>query len=85
MQVTFEFEGQSRTIDVTDGSPSRPLIVLLHDDPQSRLHERVPDRRVVMVCETLGLRDRPLDDLFQFRFALLIRGCAAGQQRTREN
>jgi hypothetical protein len=38
-----------------------------------------------MVGETLGLRDRPLDDLFQFRIALLIRGCDAGQQRTREN
>jgi pimeloyl-ACP methyl ester carboxylesterase len=30
MDVAFEFEGKSRTIEVTDGSAARPLVVMLH-------------------------------------------------------
>jgi len=30
MEVKYEFEGKSRTIEVTDGSASRPVVVLLH-------------------------------------------------------
>src|SRR5205814_450461 len=48
------------------------LVSLPDDAPQPRLHERVPDGRVVLVGEALGLRDRLRDHRLQLRVALLV-------------
>jgi pimeloyl-ACP methyl ester carboxylesterase len=42
MEVTYTFEGQNRTIDVTDGSASLPVVVLLHGTGGSRSDMTTP-------------------------------------------
>ena len=48
------------------------LVVFLHDDAQTRLHQRVPDRRVVVVGEALRFADGLLDDALQSGVLLLV-------------
>ena len=48
------------------------LVAILDELAQARLHQRVPDRRVIVVGETLGLADGLLDDPFERRVLLLV-------------
>jgi hypothetical protein len=49
-----------------------PLVLILHDAPQPRLHECVPDRGVVVVCKAFGLPDGVLYDSLELGVFLLI-------------
>ena len=48
------------------------LVAILDELAQARLHQRVPDRRVIVVGETLGLADGLLDDALEGRVLLLV-------------
>ncbi len=51
----------------------QPLAFVLDDAPHARLHQLVPDCRIVVVGEALGRGDGPFDHRLQSRIALLIR------------
>src|SRR4029077_11321283 len=55
------------------------LFMRRHELGEARLHDLVPDQRVVLVSEAIGRADYFFEQFLELRIALLIRTAGAGQ------